>query len=141
MLVRYTGQVEACSPNLVYEKRKPASFSYCLLALGMLNIGESLLTGTAKATTVHIFPLEFCNSLVIAMDLEAAVRQSEQELMSKPNVTGVGIGERDGKPVIKVFVQRKLPKSELSKKEIVPRKIGKYPTDVVEIGTVPIQHN
>ena len=27
------------------------------------------------------------------MDQDAAIRQAEQKLMSKPNVTGVGIGE------------------------------------------------
>ena len=73
------------------------------------------------------------------MKQEAAIRHAEQELMSKPNVTGVGIGERNGKPVIKVFVTRKLPKSELRASEIVPEKISGYPTDVVEIGVISTQ--
>ena len=73
------------------------------------------------------------------MDPEAAVRQASQKLMSKPNVTGVGIGERNGEPLIKVFVTRKLPKSELRASEIVPEKVAGYPTDVVEIGVISTQ--
>jgi hypothetical protein len=71
-----------------------------------------------------------------SMKLEAAVRQAEASLMSKANVTGVGIGERDGKSVIKVFVSRKLPKSQLSADDIVPAKVAGYPTDVEEIGVI-----
>jgi hypothetical protein len=73
------------------------------------------------------------------MDQEAAMRKAEQELMSKLNVTGVGIGKRNGEPVIKVFVTRKLPESELRAKDVVPKKIAGYPTDVEEIGVVSAQ--
>jgi hypothetical protein len=73
------------------------------------------------------------------MDVQAAVRQAEQELMSKPNVNGVGIGERNGEPVITVFVTRKLQKSELRPSEIIPERIAGYPTDVVEIGVISAQ--
>jgi len=68
------------------------------------------------------------------------MRKAEQELMSKQNVTGVGIGERNGEPVIKVFVTRKLPKSELRASDIVPNNIAGYPTDVEEIGVVSAQN-
>ena len=73
------------------------------------------------------------------MDQEAAIRKAEQELLSKPNVTGVGIGKRNGKPVIKVFVTRKLSESELRASDLVPKKVGGYPTDVEEIGVVSAQ--
>jgi hypothetical protein len=73
------------------------------------------------------------------MKLEAAVRQAEETLMSKANVTGIGIGERDGKSVIKVFVTRKLPKSQLRAQDIVPAKVAGYPTDVEEIGVVSVE--
>ncbi len=73
------------------------------------------------------------------MDQAAAIRKAEQELMSKPNVTGVGIGERNGEPVIKVFVTRKLPESELQASEVVPRRIAGYRTDVEEIGVISTQ--
>ena len=73
------------------------------------------------------------------MDQEAAIRKAEQELMSKPNVTGVGIGKRNGKPVIKVFVTRKLSESELRASDLVPKKVAGYPTDIEEIGVVSAQ--
>ena len=74
------------------------------------------------------------------MKLDAAVKQAEQKLMSKANVNGIGIGERDGKPVLQVFVTRKLPKSELHADDIIPETIAGYPTQVVDIGEIS-RHN
>ncbi len=74
------------------------------------------------------------------MKMEAAIRQAEQKLMSKANVNGVGIGERNGKPVLQVFVTRKVPKSDLRAEDIVPETVAGYPTDVVEIGQVSSQN-
>jgi len=47
------------------------------------------------------------------MSIEAVKGKYEERLMRLPNVTGVGIGERVGKRVIKVFVTHKVPESEL----------------------------
>jgi hypothetical protein len=66
------------------------------------------------------------------MDQEAAIREGGAGIVSKPNVTGVGLGKRNGKPVIKVFVTRKLSKSELRASDLVPKKVAGYPTDVEE---------
>jgi hypothetical protein len=49
------------------------------------------------------------------------------------------IGERGGEPVIKVFVTRKLPASEIAASELIPKTVAGYPTDVVEIGVVSAQ--
>ena len=38
------------------------------------------------------------------MSIEPVKRKYEEQLMRLPNVTGVGIGEKDGKEVIVVFV-------------------------------------
>ncbi|MGF1625759.1 MAG: hypothetical protein ACFCVH_12825 [Alphaproteobacteria bacterium] len=65
-----------------------------------------------------------------------AVRQAERELMSKRNVTGVGIGERDGKAVITVFVTRKVPVADLDPGDVVPRSVAGYATQVVEVGEI-----
>ena len=73
------------------------------------------------------------------MELEAAIKRAERELMSKANVSGVGIGERDGKPAIQVFVTRKLPKSDLRAGDIVPETFAGFATRVVEIGEVSTQ--
>ena len=59
--------------------------------------------------------------------------------MSKANVNGVGVGERDGKTVLQVFVDRKVPKSELRSDDIIPATVAGYPTDVVEIGQISTQ--
>ncbi|WP_197036111.1 hypothetical protein [Fischerella sp. PCC 9605] len=66
-------------------------------------------------------------------------QKHEDQLMRLPNVTGVGIGEKEGKPVIKVFVERKVPESELQPQEIVPKSIEGCETDVEEIGIVTAQ--
>jgi hypothetical protein len=53
-----------------------------------------------------------------------------------PNVMGIGIGEREGKEIIKVFVIQKIPESALRPQEIIPKILEGYATDVEEIGTV-----
>jgi len=73
------------------------------------------------------------------MKIEAVKDQNEGKLMQLPNVLGVGIGEKDGKPVIKVFVAHKVPEASLRKNEIVPKKLGGYSTDVEELGAVTAQ--
>jgi hypothetical protein len=60
----------------------------------------------------------------------------EGELLALPNVTGVGIGERAGKPVIKVYVSRKVPESMLSPDDRVPASLEGFEVDVEEIGFV-----
>ena len=64
------------------------------------------------------------------------VEKNEEELLGLPNVTGVGVGEKGGHPVIVVFVTRKVPLSQLRPNEAVPRKLDGYRTDVEAIGTV-----
>jgi hypothetical protein len=58
------------------------------------------------------------------------------------NVTGVAIGEKvsDGKTTgeeaITIFVEKKVPKSQLTKSDLAPKEIKGFKTDVVEIGKV-----
>ena len=73
------------------------------------------------------------------ISIEEAKARHEAELLGLPNVTGVGIGERAGKPVIKVFVTRKVPASQLAPEERVPRSLEGYEIDVDEIGVVEAQ--
>lgn len=73
------------------------------------------------------------------MKIDSAKAKYEQQLMSLPNVTGVGIGEKAGKQVIKVFVTRKLPETSLRPEEVVPKKLDDWETDVEEIGVVTAQ--
>lgn len=73
------------------------------------------------------------------MNAEAVRQKYEEQLMRLPNVTGVGIGERSGKKVIKVFVTHRVPESVLQPQEVVPKELEGYETDVEEIGVVTAQ--
>lgn len=79
------------------------------------------------------------------MSIEDVKRKYEEQLMRLPNVVGVGIGEKKGKAVIKVFVTHKVPVSELQPQEVVPNTLEgydtleEYETDVEEKGGVTAQ--
>jgi hypothetical protein len=68
-----------------------------------------------------------------------AIRRHEEALLALPNVAGVGIGERAGKPVIKVLVTEKVPESTLGRDQLVPESLEGYEVDVEEIGRVEAQ--
>lgn len=63
----------------------------------------------------------------------------EAELFALPNVKGVGIGERAGRPVIKVWVERKVRQSLLAPEERVPASLEGFEVDVEEIGDIEAQ--
>jgi hypothetical protein len=62
------------------------------------------------------------------------------EIMSKPNVVGVGVGykARDGNESqllsVVVFVEHKISKDGLDSESLIPRSVDGVPTDVVEVG-------
>ena len=67
-------------------------------------------------------------------DIEMVLKKFEGLLMQLPNVTGVGIGEKQGNEVIKVFVKRKVPEAGLRPGDVVPKISNGFTTDVeVEI--------
>lgn len=73
------------------------------------------------------------------MSIEAVKEKNEERLMRLPNVIGVGIGEKAGKQVIKVFVTHKVPVSDLQPQEVVPKILEKYETDIEEVGVIMAQ--
>jgi hypothetical protein len=73
------------------------------------------------------------------MTIKNVMEQNEEQLMQLPNVKGVAIGEKDGKPVIKVLVVQKVPESTLQPHEIVPKILEGYQTDVEEVGEIVAQ--
>ena len=73
------------------------------------------------------------------MEINEALRKHEARIMQLANVAGIGVAEKDGKPVIRVFVSRKLPKAELGHGQVVPASLEGYPPDVEEIGIVMAQ--
>ena len=73
------------------------------------------------------------------MSIEAVKMKYEEQLMRLSNVTGVGIGEKAGRAVIKVFVTHKVPESALRPQDIVPKALNGQETDVEEIGIITAQ--
>jgi len=75
-------------------------------------------------------------------DMMKVKKQVEDELSKKANVIGVGVGlkEVDGKitdkPAIRVYVEKKVPESQLKPEDVIPKKIEGYDTDVIETGEV-----
>jgi hypothetical protein len=65
------------------------------------------------------------------MDIKTVLEKRENQLLQLPNVTSVGIGEKDGKEVILVFVTHKIPESDLQPHNIVPKTLDGFKTDVV----------
>ena len=56
--------------------------------------------------------------------------------MSLCNVQAVGIGEKAGNPVIKVFVSAKVPKSSLRPDQLIPAVLEGCEVDIEEIGEI-----
>jgi hypothetical protein len=71
-------------------------------------------------------------------EIRPVKEQVEDELLSRPGVTGVDINEKvtngkgTGQMAIVVYVAEKKPKSALSEEEAIPEEINGIPTDVVE---------
>lgn len=70
------------------------------------------------------------------VDIEAVLRKHEDALLAYPNVNAVAIGEREGKPVIKVMVSKKVPESALQSDQVLPRELEGCAVDVEEIGDI-----
>ena len=71
------------------------------------------------------------------------LRKHAEELLSKPGVYAVGIGEkvsqgkRTGKRALICSIKAKKPLAQLTKEELIPQDIDGVPTDIVEIGDRP----
>ena len=72
------------------------------------------------------------------MTIEEVLRANEDALMSLPGVQGVGIGEKEGKQVIKVFIDSKTPETSHSVDQI-PGELEGYALEIEEIGTITPQ--
>jgi hypothetical protein len=72
----------------------------------------------------------------------AIKRAYESELLSKPNVVGVGVGyrqkggERTDDVALVVMVREKLPPTRLAPDEMIPVSIEGVPVDVQEVGEI-----
>lgn len=52
-------------------------------------------------------------------------------LLRKPYVSAIGVGEKNGRPVVQVFVCRELPDYGLKDSDIIPQMLDGFETDVV----------
>lgn len=62
-------------------------------------------------------------------DLKAAHRELTVRVMGRDGVTGTAIGERGGKPCLKVYVR------DRAARDGVPREVGGFPVDVEVTGS------
>lgn len=76
--------------------------------------------------------------------IRAVKAAHEEELLSKANVVGVGIGLRQrrgeytGELALVVSVTHKVPPEELDPEDLIPREIDGVPVDVQVVGTLRI---
>ncbi len=61
-------------------------------------------------------------------DLKAARRELDERVLGREGVSGTAIGERGGKPCLKVYV------SDATAGRSVPKKVGGYPVVVETTG-------
>ena len=72
----------------------------------------------------------------------AAKEKFEAVILRKPHVVGVGVakkkigGKETDEPCVVVFVEKKVPNSQLRKKDRVPETVGGVKTDVIETGEI-----
>jgi len=67
-----------------------------------------------------------------------AKERSKHQILSYPNVIGVGIGKKNdvGDPSITVMVKEKKPLSALAVGTVIPKSVNKIPTDVIQVGEI-----
>ncbi len=65
------------------------------------------------------------------MSIESTKAKHEDRLMALPGVVGVGIGEKDGEPVIRVYLA-----ARSASRGDIPEVLDGWPTDLEVIGTV-----
>lgn len=79
--------------------------------------------------------------------IREAKERSKDEILSKPNVVGVGVGfkEKRGRltddVVVVALVRQKVPEAGLKPRQMVPERVNGVPTDVVQVGEVRAQQS
>jgi hypothetical protein len=79
--------------------------------------------------------------------IREAKERSKEEILSKPNVVGVGVGfkEKSGRltddVVVVALVRDKVPKAALKPRELVPESVDGVQTDVIQVGEIRAQQS
>jgi hypothetical protein len=85
---------------------------------------------------------EFSNIQGMMAHVLAVKRAHEEELLSKANVVGIGVGYRriagevTSDLALVVMVDSKLPPAQLAEEDIIPASIDGVPVDVQEVGDI-----
>jgi hypothetical protein len=78
----------------------------------------------------------------VMKEIAKVYQENQDEILAKENVVGIGTGykivnaESTDKPCVTVFVSQKLEEDLLNDRDIVPKELSKFSTDVIEIGEV-----
>jgi hypothetical protein len=78
--------------------------------------------------------LTSCSNPMPSKDINKVKEQYEAQLMSVPGVVGVGIGECDGQPCLKVLVKQRT--SDLEKQ--LPKQLEGFKVDIEETGAIDV---
>jgi hypothetical protein len=105
---------------------------YCFAEAVLSAIVKAWCGAPGKRSTTRCLTKE-CEAI---MNIGEVMEMHRGHLMTLTNVIGVGLGEKDGTPVIKVFVTDKLPEIMLKPQDIVPKVLDGHETDVEEIGNI-----
>lgn len=82
---------------------------------------------------------------ILTQKAQAVKRKHEAELLSRPNVSGVGVGyvQRQGKATgeigIVVMVVQKVAPTQLKPHELIPTELEGVTVDVQEVGRISAQ--
>ena len=74
--------------------------------------------------------------------ISEVLERHETQLLQKANVVGVGIGEKIQRGIpkgilsLKVYVEKKVAQTQLTKEDVVPQKLSGVESDVEEVGKV-----
>lgn len=134
--------------NLTKHSKNAIHNDYSLVQLDI----SKLLKVSARVTPPEISPLSPTISTkgddsakkddIELRRIKKVMESVKEELLSKANVVGVEVGNKfvSGRETdslsIRVKVKQKLPKSELSQKDLIPAYIDGIVTDVVEVGGI-----
>jgi hypothetical protein len=78
-------------------------------------------------------------------EINQVKKSVEDQIMSKPNVVGVGVGYEisggvpTGQIGVVVLVRRKLPLAALPPEAVLPQRVNSVPVDVIEVGEIRAQ--
>ncbi len=80
------------------------------------------------------------------MNIHKIKQDYEEDLFKRKNVVGISVGNKIVKNVdtkclsIRIYVEKKLPFTELSPKDVIPLSVETAITDVIEIGKIELQN-